>query len=279
MKNILSLTQFNKQDVNRIFEVATQMRHISQSAYKKNPQLSGWVVGGVWNKPCVSSTAFGFATNYLCGSVVPCFGNENPFEQCTLMDNMGANAVVVSCDNDNLLTLLSAKLHCALINGGSNKGDPVGVLADLFALYTKLESLQNLTVLLVGNRDTNKVDELIHVLRLFNSSVVWYLPQDDAVARRRGIVFDKIDVAFGGVDAVIDLGLAPYSESEMYYGNKSGIPLELMEKACVNAPLLGSKSVVNGTLQQEYENNIVNLRDNCYVSVAMALLYLIKQDA
>ena len=278
MKNLLSLSQLNKQDVSRIFEVASQMRSITQSAYKKNPQLSGRVIGGVWDNPCSSSTAFALATSYLGGTFVPTYNVENSLEQCVSLDNMGANMVVVSCENDNLVTTFASAAHCAVINGGSNRYDPIGVLSDLFALYIKLDGLQNLTVLLVGNKNTNKVDELTKILQLFNSSVVWYLPQDDLSTQRRGIVLEKIESAFSGVDAVLDLGLTAYSDPTKYYGANGGISSELMAKAGINATLLGTRNVVNNGCLQKYENNAVDLRDNCYVSIVMAILYLINQE-
>ena len=55
MKNLLSLMDLNKKDINNIFEVAAQMRRIVQNNYKKGPQLIGSVVGGVWDSPCISS--------------------------------------------------------------------------------------------------------------------------------------------------------------------------------------------------------------------------------
>lgn len=278
MKNLLSLTEKSKTEINRITEVAASMRRSVFQSFKKSPQLIGMAVGGVWEKPCASSTAFSLATTYLSGSMVPVFGADDPFEQCNLLDNMGANAVVVSCENDNLAKSFATRSVCSVINGGSGQYDPVGVLADLMAISMKCDGLQNLTVLAVGNRDTNKVNELIKVLEMYNSSLLWYLPQDDFVTQRKGIVIDKAEAAFHGADAVIDLGLSAFSDPVKYYGSSGGITENLMDLARINCPLLGCRTFVDKSGVREYPNNIVNIRESCYVAAAMASLYLTMKD-
>ena len=276
MKNLLSLTSLDKAQINHILEIAGQMRRIVLSSFKKGPQLAGKVVAGVWNKPCASSTGVYLATAYLSGTALPVFGAEEPLEHCQLFDDMGVNTVVVSCENDNLAKSFAAKARCSVVNGGSGRYDPIGVLADLLALSVKADGLGNLSVLAVGNRDANKVDELIHCLQLFNSTLVWYLPADDFVTRRRGIVLDNAVAAFSGVDAVVDLGLSAYSDPVKYYGTAGGILQDYLERARLNCPLLGSRKVVDNIGVKDYEYSIAAERETCYVAVAMAVLYLLN---
>lgn len=278
MKNLLSLTDWGKTDINRILEVAAQMRRLIFQSFKKSSQLTGMAVGGVWDKPCASSTAFSLATGYLSGTMVPVFGADDPLEQCRLFDNMGANAVVVSCENDNLAKSFGGASACSVINGGSGQYDPIGVLADLMAISMRLDGLGNLSVLAVGNRDTNKINELIKVLELYNSSLVWYLPPDDFVTQRKGIVIDKPQGAFPGSDVIIDLGLSAFSDPVKYYGSNGGITEEYLDMARINCSLLGARTYVDKTGVREYPHSLVNLRESCYVSVAMAALYLSVKD-
>lgn len=278
MKNLLTLMDLNKKDINNIFEVAAQMRRIVQNNYKKGPQLIGSVVGGVWDSPCVSSTAFNLAATYLSGSVCPVFGAEDKLEQCRLFDNMGVNAVVVSADNDRLINSFASQSRCGVINGGSAMYDPIAVLADLMALNGRLDGLQNLTVLAVGNKDSNRIDELSYCLQQYGSTMVWFLPREDYATAHKGIVLDKAEAAFSGVDAVIDIGLTPFSNPASYYGSAGGIPEALMDKARIHCPLLGCRTIADGIGVKDYQNNIVNTRDCCYVSVAMAVLYLMHRN-
>ena len=136
--------------------------------------------------------------------------------------------------------------------------------------------MQNLSVLAIGNHDTNKINELNHCLHLYGSSLLWYLPADDFVTPRKGIVMDNAEAAFAGADAVIDLGLSAFSDPAKYYGSLGGIPEALLDKASINCPLLGTRTIVDKIGVREYSNNIVSLRDSCYVSVVMALLYLTR---
>lgn len=278
MKNLLSLTSLNKQDISQILEVAMQMRRVVMTSYKKGPQLIGNVVAGVWQKPCVSSTAFSLAASYLSGTACPVFNCDDMLSQCRTFDNMGANTVVVACENDNLVKNFASVARCNVINGGSGQYDPIGVLADLMTLSTKLDGLQNLSVLVVGNRDNNKILELNHCLQLFGSGVVWYLPVDDFVTPRRGIILDKPEASFAGADAVIDIGLTAFSDPVKYYGTQGGIAEKYMNKAHIEAPLLGSRNVVDNIGIKEYIYNAVNTRESCYVSVAMAVLYLMTKN-
>lgn len=277
MKNLLSLMDFNKKDINNIFEVATQMRRIVQNNYKKGPQLIGSMVAGVWDSPTVSSTAFNLGVHYLSGSFCPAFASEDMLEQCQLFDNMGVNAVVVASQNDNLASIFASQSRCSVINAGSSKYDPIGTLADLMAINNRLDGLQNLTILAVGNRDTNRIDELNYCLQQYGSTLVWYLPPTDEVTIRKGIVVPKAETAFSGVDAVIDLGLMPFSDPTQYYGASGGIPESLMDKGRIGCPLLGCRTIVDRMGVRNYENSIVNARDCCYVSIAMAVLYLIHR--
>lgn len=277
MKNLLTLTDLTRNELQQILETATQMRRIALADCKRGPQLIGRLVAGCWKKPCLCSSAFQMATAYLSGECVTAFDCDDELEQCLGFDAMGANTVVVSCNSDNLLHTLSLRCRAHLINGGSRQSDPIGVLADLMTLYTKLDTLSNLNVLAVGNRDVNKINELTHCLQLYGSNLVWYLPTDDVVTTRRGIVLDKPKAAFAGVDAVTDLGLAAFSEPEKYYGSSGGITRELMDLASVNCPLLGARNIVDVNIVKEYEYNAVSARQSCYVSVAMAVLYLMQR--
>ncbi len=278
MKHLLSLTDLNKEQITQILEVATQMRRIVMTDYKKGPQLIGSVVAGLWSKPSVAGTAFSLATSYLSGTSLPLFGADDMLEQCRALDNMGVNTIVVSNDNDNLAKSFSARSHASVINGGSGQHDPIGVLADLMALQSKLDGLTNISVLAVGNRDINKINELNYCLQLFDSSLVWYLPVDDFVTPRRGIVLDNIEAAFFGADAVIDLGLSSFSDPTKYYGASGGIAEELIDKARINCPLLGSRNIVDAAGIKEYPYSIDNTRQSCYVSVAMAVLHLLQKS-
>ncbi len=278
MKHLLSLTDLNKTDIGHILEVATQMRRIVLANYKKGPQLIGSVVAGVWDKPCVSSTAFTLASSYLSGMACPVYGCDDVLEQCQLFDGMGVNTIVISYENDNLAKNFANRSRAGVINGGSGQYDPIGVLADIMALNSKMDGLQNLSVLAVGTRDVNKMNELNHCLQLYGSNMIWYLPPDDFVTLRKGIVIDKAESAFSGVDAVIDLGLSAFSDPTKYYGTAGGIPESLIDKASVNCPLLGCRTVVDRIGIKEYPRNIVGVRDCCYVSVAMAVLYLMNRN-
>ena len=50
-----------------------------------------------------------------------------------------------------------------------------------------------------------------------------------------------------------------------------------MDKARINCPLLGTDSVVDRIGVKDYPYNAVAARDVSYVSVAMAVLYLIHR--
>ena len=278
MKHLLTLTDLTKNELSNVLEVATQMRRIVAANYKKGPQLIGNVVAGVFANPGVASTAMQLATTYLSGASCPVFGASDILAQCQTFDSMGVNTLVVACANDNLAKSFASKSRCGVINGGSSQYDPIGVLADLMALNARLDGLQNLNVLSVGNRDVNKINELNHCLQLFGSNMIWYLPPDDFVTTRKGIVIDKADVAFAGADAVIDLGLATFSDPEKYYGSIGGISEEYMDKASIRCPLLGSRHVVDKIGIKEYPHNIVSSRETCYVSVLMAVMYLMKRE-
>ncbi len=277
MKNLLSLTDITRTELNDLLELATQMRRMVLADYKRGPQLIGQAVGGVWKKPCTASAAIQLATAYLSGTCVPLYDVEDELAQGLALDSMGVSTLVMQCDNDNIFRTLSLRCRAGIVNGGSRRYDPIGVLADLLTLCVKADGISNLNVVAVGNRDANKVEELTHCLRLFGSDLVWYLPTEDMATARRGVVLDNIRAAFAGADAVIDLGLTAFSEYDKYYGSSGGITRDLMDTARVHCPLLGANTVVEGALIKEYEYSALSARHGCYVAAAMAVLYALQR--
>lgn len=277
MKNVVSLTDLKREEISLILETAVQMRRLVMAAFKKGPQLAGKTVANLFRQEDKHSMGFQLASGYMSANSYMYYGVKDLFESCCALDNMGVNTIVVQCDNDNMVAKIAESVKCSLVNGGSAQSDPVGVLADLLALQSKMDSLRNLTVLAVGNRQTNKITELSHCLSMYGSGLVWYLPNSDFSTQRKGVVVGDINSAFAGADAVIDLGLNDYSDPQQYYGTVGGISSKLMDMARVNAPLLGARNVVDSIGVKPYANSIVNTRDSCYVAVAMALLYILNR--
>lgn len=277
MKNVVSLTDLKREEISLILETAVQMRRLVMAAFKKGPQLAGKTVANLFRQEDKHSMGFQLASGYMSANSYMYYGVKDLFDSCCALDNMGVNTIVVQCDNDNMVAKIAESVKCSLVNGGSVQSDPVGVLADLLALQSKMDSLRNLTVLAVGNRQTNKITELSHCLSMYGSGLVWYLPNSDFSTQRKGVVVGDINSAFAGADAVIDLGLNDYSDPQQYYGTVGGISSKLMDMARVNAPLLGARNVVDSIGVKPYTNSIVNTRDSCYVAVAMALLYILNR--
>lgn len=277
MKNVVSLTDLKREEISLILETAVQMRRLVMAAFKKGPQLAGKTVANLFRQEDKHSMGFQLASGYMSANSYMYYGVKDLFDSCCALDNMGVNTIVVQCDNDNMVAKIAESVKCSLVNGGSAQSDPVGVLADLLALQSKMDSLRNLTVLAVGNRQTNKITELSHCLSMYGSGFVWYLPNSDFSTQRKGVVVGDINSAFAGADAVIDLGLNDYSDPQQYYGTVGGISSKLMDMARVNAPLLGARNVVDSIGVKPYANSIVNTRDSCYVAVAMALLYILNR--
>lgn len=277
MKNVVSLTDLKREEISLILETAVQMRRLVMAAFKKGPQLAGKTVANLFRQEDKHSMGFQLASGYMSANSYMYYGVKDLFDSCCALDNMGVNTIVVQCDNDNMVAKIAESVKCSLVNGGSAQSDPVGVLADLLALQSKMDSLRNLTVLAVGNRQTNKITELSHCLSMYGSGLVWYLPNSDFSTQRKGVVVGDINSAFAGADAVIDLGLNDYSDPQQYYGTVGGISSKLMDMARVNAPLLGARNVVDSIGVKSYANSIVNTRDSCYVAVAMALLYILNR--
>jgi hypothetical protein len=277
MKHLLTLTQLTKPQLSQIFEMAVQMRRIVTSPYKKGPQLLGSTVAGVYAQQNAVALAFTLATNYLSGSPVAYTSSGDITDVCLSLSNMGVDSLIVGSLSDNLLYSISQSVAASVVNAGSSQASPIEVLADVLTISNKLDGLSNLSVLAVGNRDVNKMAELNHVLELYSSSLIWYLPREDFATTRRGIVLDKIDVAFSGVDAVVDLGLTEFSDAVKYYGTAGGIDERLLDKARIDVPLLGTRHIVDNVGIKVYPHNCASARDTNLVAVAMAVLYLMHK--
>lgn len=274
MKDLLTLTSLSRTEIHHILDIATQMRRIVLASNKKSPQLLGKTLVGLFSEDCNESVAFDLACKYLSGTCAIVKTTDNWLEVAKNVEAMGANFIAAKNSNDNLLATMANVTTCSVINVGSKMYSPVTALADLMVLQTKLDGLQQMTVGVVGNGKTNVIADLDYALQLYKSNLIWYLPKDDVVTQRKGIVLDSIDSVFAGADAVIDIGLAQYTQGERYYGTNFGIPKETFDKARSEIPLLGTRFIVDKKGISEYYFNTVSAEASCYVAVAMAVMYL-----
>lgn len=278
MRKLLNLMNMSKNDVLNFLEVAWQMRRIAVTSYKRSPQLVGASVAGVFPRQDIVSKAFALATMYLSGNFVEIYGCDDVPEYCSAMCNMGVDMMVLKDLDDDLTAQMASTVNLPLINAGGSIYSPIEAMADLMALREKLDSLNNLTVLVVGNKNTAKLREIDHVLSLFRSHLVWYLPEGDHSSDDySGTVVHTLDLAFAGVDAIIDIGLNGNVQPELYYGNKSGILETYIDRARVNAPLLGCKKIVSASGAVNYPYSATDAQYQSLISVAMAALYLMRK--
>ncbi|MEG1706433.1 MAG: hypothetical protein RR291_02950 [Clostridia bacterium] len=273
-KCLISLKELDKSEIKQILDIASQMRRIVLSTHKKSPQLLGKSVA-VCSADSISSVAVNLASNFLSATTVK-ICPEDFLELAKALGAFGVDFVFAQHPNENLLRDIDKNGRYAVINLETSSSNPLKVLSYLLTLQDKLDGLSNLTVLAVGNKNVSAMGELSYALQLFGSELVWFLPKEDFVTVRRGIIFDNVEIAFDGVDAVIDLKLAEFSDSRLFYGDYGGIPKRLLDKARIDVALLDCRNIVTPNGITEYPYSAQETQYTALISVIMAVMYLLN---
>jgi len=210
-KDILSLDQFSKEDIQLLFSHVPKMKDIAINA-KPTDLLKGNIVTLLFYEP--SSRTFGSfnaATKRLGGQTLDII-NPQEFSSMvkgeTLEDSIQvfesySDAIVIRHpQKGTAVKAATAAKHVPVINAGDGVGEhPTQALLDLYTIYEQFHRLDNLTILFAGDMLNGRtVHSLIKALSLYAHNTVYLLsPQELKLSRedyndftKRGITLFEI---------------------------------------------------------------------------------------
>ncbi len=194
-KHILSLDQFSKEDVEKLFSVIPQMKDIVLNK-KPSTILSGNIVALLFYEPSSRTfSSFSSGIKRLGGQTIE---YQNPMQTSsavkgeTIEDSVKvfeayANAIVIRHPQvGTLQKAADATPTIPVINAGDGIGEhPTQVLFDLYTVYEKFKKLDNLTVVLVGDMLNGRtIHSMIRGLSLYSGNTIYLLSPKELTLSR-----------------------------------------------------------------------------------------------
>ena len=185
-KDILSVKQFSRPDLEYIFDVAHEMREMVTRVGTFD-LLKGKILANLFYEPSTrTSSSFTSAMERLGGSVIPI--NEVKYSSVAKGESLPDTVRTLECYADVLVirhpetgsaALAAQYARKPVINAGDGIGEhPTQALLDLFTVREELGVIDGLTVTLLGDLKYGRtVHSLARLLSLYNVHINYIAPE------------------------------------------------------------------------------------------------------
>ncbi len=184
-KDILSVSQFTRSDLEYVFGVAAEMRAMVERVGTFD-LLKGKILASLFYEPSTrTSSSFTSAMERLGGSVIPI--NEVRYSSVAKGESLPDTVRTLECYADVIVlrhpevgaSALAAKhARKPIINAGDGVGEhPTQALLDLFTIFEELGRIDGLTVTMLGDLKYGRtVHSLARLLSLYDVRLAYVAP-------------------------------------------------------------------------------------------------------
>ncbi len=185
-KDILSVKQFNRADLEYIFGVAHEMREMVERIGTFD-LLKGKILANLFYEPSTrTSSSFTAAMERLGGSVIPI--NEVRYSSVAKGESLPDTVRTLECYADVIVlrhpeigasALAAQYARKPIINAGDGVGEhPTQALLDLFTIFSELNQVDGLTVTMLGDLKYGRtVHSLARLLSLYDVKLNYVSPE------------------------------------------------------------------------------------------------------
>ncbi len=165
-KNILSMKDLTKQNIQYILDTADSFKEVSTRSIKKVPTLRGKTIINLFFEPSTRTrTSFEIAGKRLSADVINISSStssttkgENLIDTARNLEAMNPDILVVRHNCSGAAALLTQFVACPIINAGDGEHEhPSQALLDLFTIRSNKGSLEGLKVAIVGDISHSRV--------------------------------------------------------------------------------------------------------------------------
>ena len=202
--NILSVKQFNHQDLNMIFDVARDMRTMVKREGSLDV-LNGKLLANLFYEPSMrTSSSFDAAIQRLGGNVIQInnvtFSSISKGEELRdTIRSMGSysDAIVLRHPEEGSADIAANVSEKPIINAGDGIGEhPTQALLDIFTIVEELGAIDGLTVTMLGDLKYGRtVHSLAKLLALYDVKLHFVAP--DLLRAPAALVDDLIESGVG----------------------------------------------------------------------------------
>ncbi|MCC7119170.1 MAG: aspartate carbamoyltransferase [Anaerolineales bacterium] len=184
-KDIVSVKQFSREDLEYVFGVAHEMRGMVERVGTFD-LLKGKILANLFYEPSTrTSSSFTAAMERLGGSVIPI--SEVKYSSVTKGETLTDTVRTLECYADVIVlrhpetgsaAIAAQAMRKPLINAGDGAGEhPTQALLDAFTIREELKQLDSLTVTMLGDLKYGRtVHSLARLLSLFNVKLNYVSP-------------------------------------------------------------------------------------------------------
>ena len=160
IKNLLSVTQLQPEDITRILDTADSFREVGTRVIKKVPALRGrTVVNLFYENSTRTRISFELAAKRLSADVInfstsgsSVAKGESLKDTALTLEAMGADAIVIRHSSSGSPYTLTRWVEASVINAGDGTHEhPTQALLDLFTIREHFPSFEGLRVAIVGD--------------------------------------------------------------------------------------------------------------------------------
>ena len=187
LKNVISIKDFNKEDINFILDEASKLENIAKSR-EKSDVLSGKILGMMFFEPSTRTRlSFETAMKRLGGN---CIGFQNSdtssvakgesLADTSKMLESYADAIVIRHDLEGVSKFISEIVDVPVINAGDGAGQhPTQTLLDLYTMKKHFGTIENLNVALIGDLKYGRtVHSLVYALAMYGAKMTFVSPEE-----------------------------------------------------------------------------------------------------
>jgi aspartate carbamoyltransferase catalytic subunit len=220
-RDIVSVRQFSRDDLNYLFEVADEMRGIVRRVGATD-LLKGYILANLFYEPSTrTSSSFIAAMERLGGAVIPIHGVQ--YSSVSKGESLPDTIRTLECYAD-VIVLRHPEVGASevaaryaskpIISAGDGIGEhPTQGLLDIYTILSELGTLNGLHVAMVGDlRNGRTVHSLARLLRLYDTRISFVspdnlrIPEDlkgELVAEGKLVTeTDKVEDVIGNADVV-----------------------------------------------------------------------------
>jgi aspartate carbamoyltransferase catalytic subunit len=159
-KDLLGIKDITKEEINFILDISSDFKDVLMRDIKKVPPLRGKTVVSVFFEPSTrTKTSFALAAKRLSADFVnfsvttsSVVKGESLKDTALTIQSLGADFVVIRHASAGVPHFLSKILDISVINAGDGANEhPTQALLDLFTIRSHKETIEGLTVAIIGD--------------------------------------------------------------------------------------------------------------------------------
>ena len=215
LKNIISIKDFEREDIEYILDEASKLEDIAQSKAISD-ELKGKVLGLMFFEPSTRTRiSFETAMKRFNGQCIGFASSDSSsvskgesIADTAKMFEAYSDALVIRHELEGVSKFISDIVDVPVINAGDGAGQhPTQTLLDLYTIRNEIGSIDNLNIALIGDLKFGRtVHSLAQSLTLFNNIKI-YLVSPQELRMPQEILHDlnKTNVEYVEVDSIEDI--------------------------------------------------------------------------